>query len=823
MDRQEWLGALHNFGTQRFGNESNTSNTQLRRVAGLVDWERNEKLDGGATTPDLELYDVLQARAALPLDKGVGVDGISAEIYKSIPWRATLHIYHLFKSRLKFEASGESPFWKVLQFLGIPKVKDVRVFGDLRWICKSSILQKWYLRALRPQLRRQIRPSWVHSYGFKRFCRTSHITSLVRQLQYISQSWGMPLLVALQDVEVAFDSMEHEHIVTSMSARGITAGMVGAHMRELCNMRAVITLPGAGDTQSFSYNKGGKQGGIETPDQWNMLVDHLMEDLILSWTMREFGFKLGDSETAAKYINHAVWADNVILFATTQKMMTVMLHELAARFQGFRLFWKPTSLEILPSCSFKDDMTHSFQVIQNAKWLKYNVVEETIILGELFDRIGSTMKSVAFRQSVGDNQYFKHRDILQTRGGVIPRIKAWTASPATSAIQGCDSWHLTAGIMQQLQTWELQSLRRMFRFRFKPDDGLSAYNTRTAKTIRKWFEYAGASFCTHRVLRQIYKAAWMEIHSGLSYGECPLAWARNFRSQLWWETYTQCISQSQRVKDGIMHRTTGHRPAWEDVFCKTMGPHWRHQRDACSAIEDWMAGVDAFVRKACDVFSIRPPPPKPEPGVYTPELTVRAEPKTFFQYPTLPHHPNDNDWDGCKGRLWIQVDCRAVAEILNGNAVLQADHTEAVFRRITKKFEELMEAQWFPRRDIDPYIVWAPREYNTVADHFANVAMDSMTMTLHWDETRMEKHLSTNGSFKLCVDGGLRMCPSDSSRNVAGFGCALYAAIQSQLEGWTYTPVFMAAMPVTEIRSAFQCEVMALEWSLNEVGSRLRT
>lgn len=143
-------------------------------------------------------------------------------------------------------------------------------------------------------MRQQLRPSHVHSYGFKPTCRTSHITALVRQLQYLSARWDLPLIVALQDVKTAFDAMHHEHIAESMSQRGVSAGVTAAHLRELTGLHAFITLPGVGDTQKFCYSRGGKQGGLETPDQWNALVDHMLEPVVVSWTMRKFGFALDE-------------------------------------------------------------------------------------------------------------------------------------------------------------------------------------------------------------------------------------------------------------------------------------------------------------------------------------------------------------------------------------------------------------------------------------------------------------------------------------------------------------------------------------------------
>ena len=523
-DRREWLTALRTFGTQRFGSESNTNGAQLERVARFVKLAENERLDG-TNQVKLDFHDFLQARAALKCGTGTGVDGLPPEVYKALPWKSLLHVYHLFKQRLRFEPAGESPYWKVLQFLGIPKVAGARAFHDLRWICKSAVLQKWYVRTMRPQLRSCLRPSWVHTYGFKQSCRTSNITALVRQLQYLAIGWGLPLLVALQDVELAFDSMQHELIATALQARGAAPSIVAAHLRELTGLNAVMTIPNAGDTNSFPYSKGGKQGGVETPDEWNAVIDFL-EPLVVSWTLREFGFRMDYSDVDFKLVHHAVWCDNIILFARDQIMLQTMLNEISDRFQRFELFWKPSSLEVIPGGSFANNFEYEFRVAQRGKHLAYAVVDQALLLGEMLNRVGSTGTSIQYRQCIADSTYFKHRAVLQSPGNIIARIRAWEASPATSAIFGCESWHATAALLQSVQTWEYQKLRSMFRFRRKDTDTQEQYNKRTARVMRKWFEYAGASFCTHRILRTLYKEAWFETMTGLNFEQQPLRWAR---------------------------------------------------------------------------------------------------------------------------------------------------------------------------------------------------------------------------------------------------------------------------------------------------------
>ena len=136
----------------------------------------------------------------------------------------------------------------------------------------------------------------VHSYGFRARSRCEMVTSLVRQLLYLAYNWNLPLLVAVQDVRTAFDAMHHAHIAEALEKRGVTPGLVAAHVKELSGIQAFITLPGVGDTAHFLYARAGKQGGVETPDQWNAFVDHVLEPVVVSWVARGFGFKLEGPE-----------------------------------------------------------------------------------------------------------------------------------------------------------------------------------------------------------------------------------------------------------------------------------------------------------------------------------------------------------------------------------------------------------------------------------------------------------------------------------------------------------------------------------------------
>ena len=114
-------------------------------------------------------------------------------------------------------------------------------------------------------------------------------------------------------------------------------------LRELCGLKAVMTLPPAGTSNVFDYSKGGKQGAVETPEIWNAVIDYLLEPVILSWRERNFGFELD----SGVHISHAIWCDNIILFASSSAMLRTMIENISDALGDPCLYWKPSSLEVL--------------------------------------------------------------------------------------------------------------------------------------------------------------------------------------------------------------------------------------------------------------------------------------------------------------------------------------------------------------------------------------------------------------------------------------------------------------------------------------------
>eukprot|EP00959_Pyramimonas_sp_CCMP1952_P219080 4580527-Pyramimonas_sp.AAC.1 len=126
--------------------------------------------------------------------------------------------------------------------------------------------------------------------------------------------WKLPAAIGAQDIATALDSMPHHLIMECSLSRGVGKWDTALLMHELHQIRATITLPLAGVSAPLEFQRGGKQGGVETPDEWNAMVESILELVVQKWESLGIGFVLPrDDGSPERCLSHAVWADSVVV------------------------------------------------------------------------------------------------------------------------------------------------------------------------------------------------------------------------------------------------------------------------------------------------------------------------------------------------------------------------------------------------------------------------------------------------------------------------------------------------------------------------------
>lgn len=474
--------------SDRYGDESNTVHAQQERLSVLRQICRNYSLDG-IQPPRLDLRTVLASRASLKSNTAGGTDDTVVEMWKCLPMILVLIVWQLFQSRISSGIDSLNDHWRSIDLVGLPKVNSpVSIKSDFRYVAKSPILQKWYLKCVLKTAVSKLCPSALHVYGFRRGSGTALVTELIRQALHLAVQWGRSVYVIPLDIAMAFDAMLHNEMAQALLHRGVHPCYVHALILEYLDLRARVKLADAEESDWFPYRKGGRQGGVETPEAFNLMLEDACSDLVEEWNRKQYGFTLDDQH----FLNHAVWADNFFLFAKTPEEAETMVTELSIALyrKGFK--WKPSSIECLSSANVAKQLAFSFKAPDGTS-LEVKAVDHLIALGVLLDRCGSTEASLGHGIARADKAYYLHVRVLSKQAaGVSERLHAFLGSAGQALLYNACGWHLTEHILTRLKQWENNKLRKVFHMRRAPHEDRAAEMLRTGQRLQTWFEKCGA-------------------------------------------------------------------------------------------------------------------------------------------------------------------------------------------------------------------------------------------------------------------------------------------------------------------------------------------
>lgn len=302
-DKDQWNEGLRCFMQERYHDDSADEQAIKDWVEMIMEKTRSRKIDG-LNVEGIGFGDVVGARAAITQGTAGGKDGLVGEIWKKMPFAMIIVIWFYFRLRAEYGIGAVSDAWRTWCLFGLPKIRNPMDFGQFRYICKSPVLQKWYLRSVTEVIWRTRLPSRVNTYGFRRGRGPMLITELLRRILFIGHEWGPHLAIGSFDIRTAFDSMDHSIVFKALVGRGVPEHLAAAFIRELIDIRIEVEIPGLAEAEGVEANTGGRQGGTDTTVLWNYLMEYLLDDLVRSWGVAGVGFKF----ESGPLVNHLIWA-----------------------------------------------------------------------------------------------------------------------------------------------------------------------------------------------------------------------------------------------------------------------------------------------------------------------------------------------------------------------------------------------------------------------------------------------------------------------------------------------------------------------------------
>ena len=99
---------------------------------------------------------------------------------------------------------------------------------------------------------------------------------------------------------VPFHCIKHDDVEKALLQKGVHPGSVCSLLRESCDLKGRINLPGAPMSPDFLYARGARQVSVEGPDVWNQVLDNALREPAACWESEGIGFRLATDHRKAQ-------------------------------------------------------------------------------------------------------------------------------------------------------------------------------------------------------------------------------------------------------------------------------------------------------------------------------------------------------------------------------------------------------------------------------------------------------------------------------------------------------------------------------------------
>ena len=474
----------------------------------------------------ITMHDILRARARLK-SGAAGPDQVTREMLQLIPFASLKTIRHHF-SLIANRRQQVPSDWKRFLVTLIPKAPSIQELSETRAICLLSLVQKWYNHVLvikGEQHLVNIKHS-LNMYGFVQFRKVSEVTSFTKHLCQHAAQWGKgeKLYLASLDVLQAFDHVTIKLALQSMEKLGFDPALIYALLCPMTENTCKATFEGTQNLDWIGWDRSIRTGGVDGPFIFKVVSVALWNDIVGTWPGRDLGYVVESPVPmpTRSTISHALWADNLLLYARDERQLRTMVTELTLPLLQAGLNWKPSSLKLIPfGVNGSNDVVLDIQLPTQTHTYKLECVNTLDILGYRLDRYWTQHSDLQFNLDRARGAFFA--DIEYYRSHRIPierrfqRYRLRIQSKLLFAIEGMTIDNITA---QKIFSWEGKLLAIIGGRRKGVTEDWTVYQKRR-------FKYARDQFANHGFL----SAVELFIHKNWLWAKDIACFARGFACQ----------------------------------------------------------------------------------------------------------------------------------------------------------------------------------------------------------------------------------------------------------------------------------------------------
>ncbi|XP_076042061.1 uncharacterized protein LOC143025963 [Oratosquilla oratoria] len=417
------------------------------------------------------MEEVMKAISQTNSGKAPGMDGIPAEIFKSVGPVALKSFFSLLTNIWEDEEIPKE--LRNATVISLFKNKGSKTdCGNYRGISLLPIAGKILARVMVNRLVIHVSEDNLPEAqcGFRPNRSTADMIFVMRQVQEKCIEQNMDLYAVFIDLTKAFDTVNREALWVILSKLGCPEKFVNL-IRQFHDDMTGQVLSGGEVSEPFNISNGVKQGCVLAPILFNLfftcVLNHAFRDLDLGvylrfrsegsvFDLRRLNAK---TKTTEKLILEALFADDCALMAHKESDLQLIVDKFA---EGARLFGLTISLgktEVLfqpapTSTSQPPSIFIEGTQLKNAKEFKY--------LGSTISNDGSLDKEISTRICKASQAHsrLRTRVLNQRNVRLSTKLKMYRAVVLTSLLYGCESWTLVTNL-EVLDRAEMTSIEAM--------------------------------------------------------------------------------------------------------------------------------------------------------------------------------------------------------------------------------------------------------------------------------------------------------------------------------------------------------------------------
>ena len=717
-DRTEWKAELDRHCRAKFYDPYMTLERQNQWVAQLRSIQHNTELDG-IRAPLLSVGIVLQARSRMKTGKSPGGgELIVTEMLMELPIIVVYYITKTFQDLYSGSLRDGVQSWKVILLVFLAKYGKANKLSEFRNISLLSVMGKWYMSCLTILAARSPPPrKWSKHcvFGYVPGMRTEHITSSLHLLLNRGMEWHeqVPIFLFGGDILAAFDNLHPEVAIKGLQAARLHPRLIAAIAAESVGLQCSPNFQGVHLEHAIPFTRCIRQGGVESTIKWNNVMHMVLESLVPIWVESGYGISLDNI-----VYTHLVWADNIWLLSHSYGDLRKMVTSLTAVLALHRLYWKPTSLEVLSSTP---ELCAGFDIEDGHETMYVKPVESMEILGTVLHKSGSTEVQLDHRLAKATAAFHAEKDLYCDKAAsLFSRFQRFSTRIIPMVLHGCGSWAWSRSLYQTVLSWESRHLRAMLGAKWTREVEWFNWLRTTTHVARNHYLNNGFTPITVKILHSIHRLASQQLFAAEA--DAPhtlLPSACRWRDGWWWQQQkAHGALLDPAGKAGWKHASNmGNRGRkWDDVLIASFGHEWH----LIAQTKDWASTFETL--KSAAFQMVRVAIPRAPDKVSKDEIMRKRR-----QVPPA----EEVSWTPPpEGRISFELigDNETVIGWVNGREKCDEKRHQGTVEEIRNTLHEAWQRMDFVPRQAHCH--WARhvyREYNKHADELATMALAGKT------------------------------------------------------------------------------------------------